>query len=131
MSKPRKDSNAYIQEKTAQNASGSVKKALDLLKSLKQSSGNPKMEDAVGAGNLADMLSQVAQDFAGTAQTCDEMQQQLNVLQSHLTSTLAIVPQTFDLQTSEQQMQQAITTLTQQMIAQQCPMANTANTTTL
>jgi len=131
MSKPRKNVNSYIKEKTPKNVSGSIKKALDLIENLKKSQGNPKMEDAVGAGALANMLAQVAQDFAGTDQSCSELAQQLAVLRAHLNDTIAIVPQTNELQTSAQDMQKAIDALLKQMRDKNCPMPSANNNNTL
>lgn len=68
----RKSATDYIKKLSSNNVSGSIPQALDLIQQLKKAKGNPRMQNAVGASNLAGMMQHVAQQFAPQPQTFEE-----------------------------------------------------------
>lgn len=96
----RDSANDFMKTKNPQNISGSIKKALELIDKLKKSQGNPEMPDSVGPENLANMLSQVAQDFSKESPHDDKeerkryLREQIAKLKKMLEDLRAIVPQT-------------------------------------
>jgi hypothetical protein len=123
-----KDAAKYIEDKSPNNVSGSIKKALKLSQNLKKSKGNPKMQDAVGPSELASMLAEVAQAFSQPAQgqtdICAQLQQQLTALRNYLNQLLAMTPQTPELKASEDEIQISINVILQQMKQNGCPITN-------
>lgn len=59
----RKSATETIKKLNPQNISGTVPQALDLIKSLKEVKGNPKMIEAVGIKNLQGMLKHLMELF--------------------------------------------------------------------
>lgn len=119
----KKSATDFTKAKTPDNVSGSIKKALDLVKSLRESSGNPTMEQAVGAGNLASMMSEVAQAFSNppnqnnTAKKkrIEEIKAELERLRKMLEEMLAIDPQTPELIAAEEEIRRTIKLLEEEL----------------
>jgi DNA repair exonuclease SbcCD ATPase subunit len=115
----RKSATDFTKSKTPDNVSGSIKKALDLVKSLRESQGNPTMEQAVGAGNLGSMMAEVAQAFSNPnnqknedkKKRRDEILAELERLRQMLQDLLDIEPQTEELIKSENEIRAAISKL--------------------
>lgn len=61
---PNKSATDVIKKLNPKNISGTIPQALDLIKSLRDSVGNPKMVDAVGLINLIGMLKHVQNTFS-------------------------------------------------------------------
>ncbi len=131
-SSDKKDAAAHIKGRTPKNASGALKKALDATKKLKSSRGNPKMEDAVGADNIASMMAEVAAAFSQPSPNdqdfCGHALEQLLPLQAHLASMQSIMNPTADEKSAIADMKTAIALLLKSMQQHNCPLPPTANT---
>jgi len=120
----KKSATDYIKGKSPDNVSGALKKALDAIQSLKNSSGNPTMEEAVGAGNLASMQAEAAAAFPNS-QTCEELQAQLTNLQNTLNSFI-INPLAFR-GVTKQELTDAIKAIITEMQQKGCALPPQAN----
>lgn len=78
---PNKSTTDLIKKLNPKNISGTIPQALDLIRSLRDSKGNPKMVDAVGLMNLIGMLKHVQNTFSqAPKKNTDILQLLINIL---------------------------------------------------
>ncbi len=112
----KKSATDYIKSKTPKNASGAIKKALDLIQKLDKVQGNPSVQEAVGAGNMASVAAEVASAF-GNPQNQDKKDRKAEILaeiaklKAMIADLQAINPQTQEIKDAIKELEDAIKVL--------------------